>query len=275
MAGIGYELIAAFVQHFQLFGHGVERFRQAAELAAALDRHAHGQIAASHALDAACERYDGPRDHARKYQRNHHGHPGGNEEIEDHFVLQGEQPLHRALHGRGQQQHPDGLPVLHKPRRGIGYPFHPLVEGAEKAQHVQRRAPAFRLMDAVVFRFSLGENAGHLRQLHARAVEFALAVGLHLSAHVQHHQARAQLGRGGFQPLLQRLRLGRQVQRSQLLGKPAGAHTVLLLAVVEQIIAHQPNERGGYHIVAHPHNEQEGEKNLPADGCKRRVNPYR
>lgn len=275
MAGVGYELVAALVEHFQLFGHGVEGFRQAAKLAAALDGHAHGQVAAAHALDAARERNDGPRDHARKDQRNHHGRAGGNQKIEDHLVLQGEQALHRALHGRGQQQYADGLAVLHEARRGMGHPLHPLIEGPKNPQHVQRRALALRLMNAVVLRFALGENAGDLRQLHARAVELVFAVGLHLAAHVQHHQARAQLGSGGFQTLLQRLSLGRQIQRGQLLRQTAGARTVLLLAVVEQIIAHQPDERGGHHVVAHPHNEQEGEKNFPADGCERRVNPYR
>ena len=275
MAGVGHKLVAALVEHLQLFGHRVEGFRQAAELAAALDGHAHGQVASPHALDAARERYDGPRDHARKHQRDHHGRPGSNKEIKNHFILQGEQPLHRALHGRGQQQHPDGLPVLDKPRRGIGHPLHPLIEGTEKTQDVQRCVFALRLVDAVILRLSLGQDAGHLRQFHAGAVELALAVGLHLAAHVQYHQARAQLGRGGLQPLLQRLRLGRQVQRRKFLGKLIGAGAVLLLAVVEQIIAHQPDERGGYHIVAHPHNEQEGEKNFPADGGKRRVNPYR
>ena len=64
MAGIGDELVAALVEGFQLFSHGVIGLRQGTHFAGALHLHAGGQIALAHALDGFGEACDGPGQHS-------------------------------------------------------------------------------------------------------------------------------------------------------------------------------------------------------------------
>ena len=92
---------------------------------------------------------------------------------------------------------------------------------------------------------------------------------------IQQHQPSAQFAPGGFQQLLGLFHIPFGVQRPQLRRQLIGGGVILPHPVAEQRIAHQPDEGGRYQIVADPHDEQEGEHDLPSDGRKGMFSPCR
>jgi len=130
-------------------------------------------------------------------------------------------------------------------------------------------------VNAVVRRAAHGQNRHDLRQLQPGAIQLAEGIQLHLAALIQQHQPPAQFAPGGFQQLLGLFHIPFGVQRPQLRRQLIGGGVILPHPVAEQRIAHQPDEGGRYQIVADPHDEQEGEHDLPSDGRKGMFSPCR